>query len=200
MLLVQNLSKATEALVAGKLSCPHQGCGGQLAPWGWARWRSVRLRGGRYERHRPRRGICRRCRRTEVLAELRSLPRRADAVETVGAALLAAADGSGFRTIGDELGVPPTTVRGWLQRAVANSQTVWQSATRWRYVLDPNADLPHPAGTALQNMLDAVGLALAALVRRFGPVDSPWQTATMLGAVTLPSPPGRAVSHLPRRL
>jgi hypothetical protein len=60
---------------------------------------------------------------------------------------------------GDQLGMPPTAVGGWLQRAVAINQTVWQSATRRRYVIDPNVDPPRPAGTALQKMLDAVGLA-----------------------------------------
>lgn len=103
------------------------------------------------------------------------MPRHADAVETVGAALLAAVEGAGYRSVAAGLGLAATTVRGWLQRARANIETVRQEATRWLLALDPNADPPAPTGTELGDMVEALGQAVAARVRRFGPVCSPWR-------------------------
>ena len=49
------------------------------------------------------------------------LLRRADAVTVIGAALLAAAGGVGHRRVAELVGVPASTVRGWLRRtAVAD--------------------------------------------------------------------------------
>ena len=101
-------------LLAGRLSCA---CAGRLAPWGHARPRVVRHQDGHHVSSRPRRVICTSCRRTHVLVALAALPRRRDAVETVGAALLKAAGGHGHRVIADQLGLPPSTVRNWLRRA-----------------------------------------------------------------------------------
>ncbi|MBK7021024.1 MAG: helix-turn-helix domain-containing protein [Candidatus Microthrix sp.] len=44
------------------------------------------------------------------------LLRRRDGVEQIGSALLAFGDGGGHRSIADRLGVPASTVRGWLRR------------------------------------------------------------------------------------
>jgi hypothetical protein len=43
------------------------------------------------------------------------LPRRVDHTDTVGSALLAAANGQGHRRIAAELELPADTVRGWLR-------------------------------------------------------------------------------------
>ena len=51
-------------LVAGRLCCPV--CDGPLAPWGFARERTVRLL-DETRLLRPRRACCRRCERTHVL-------------------------------------------------------------------------------------------------------------------------------------
>jgi hypothetical protein len=45
-------------LVAGEITCP--GCGGELRPWGHARWRTLRDH-RRPVRVRPRRSRCRSC-------------------------------------------------------------------------------------------------------------------------------------------
>jgi len=50
------------ALRGGELGCPAPGCGQRLAPWGWARERSVRGAG----RLAPRRAVCTGCGRTHV--------------------------------------------------------------------------------------------------------------------------------------
>ena len=120
MLLIHDPVFAAACLAAGTLECPRGGCGGRLRPWGHARPRRRRLSGGRYETHTPRRARCRACGQTHVLISTRSYPRRADRVETVGAALLGAAGGLGHRRVAASVDLAATTVRGWLRRARAN--------------------------------------------------------------------------------
>jgi transposase-like protein len=104
------------AMASGRLRCSR--CGGKLRPWGYARGRWLRDR-GRYQRVRPRRGRCSECRRTDVVLPDRMLVRRLDRVEVIGAALTASAQGAGVRTISRRLGLPRTTVRGWIRRFTA---------------------------------------------------------------------------------
>lgn len=73
------------ALLAGELGCPD--CGGRLGPWGWARWRVVRRRGGEEERHRPRRSRCAVCAVTHVPIGPNTLLLRRDGVEVIGTVL-----------------------------------------------------------------------------------------------------------------
>ena len=73
----------------------------------------------------------------EVLAWTRSYPRRPDSVETVATALLAAMSGLGYRRDAERVDVPATTIRGWLQRARANSEIVRVDATMAVHALDP---------------------------------------------------------------
>ena len=46
--------------------------------------------------------------------------------------------------------------------------------------LDPIAGPFNPTGTALGDMLDAVGRAVSACICRFGPRPGPWRLATVL--------------------
>jgi hypothetical protein len=71
-------------------------------------------------------------------------------------------------------------VRGWLRRARANAEEVRADTTVAVHALDPNAAPIAPTGTALGDALEAVGRAVSAAVRRFGPVHAPWQLATVL--------------------
>ena len=66
-------SAVETALGGGGLGCPVAGCGGRLAPRGWARARGVRGEVGRV-RLRPRRSVCVGCRRTQVLLPASVLP------------------------------------------------------------------------------------------------------------------------------
>jgi len=75
------------ALAAGRLACPD--CSGRLRGWGHARTRTVRQRHGPALWVRPRRVHCPACTRTRVLLPGTCLPRRADATEVIGAALVA---------------------------------------------------------------------------------------------------------------
>lgn len=180
MLLCLDLTDAHERLLAGELRCSRSDCGGALGPWGSAAPRRVRLDPATTVEHRPRRARCRDCRATHVLASTRTLPRQADTAATVGAALLAASGGLGYRRVADQLGLPATTVRGWLRRARANAQEIWSTVTRWALKLDPLADPFTPGGHPLLASIGAVGQAIAAFVRRLGPVSDPWGVAVLL--------------------
>lgn len=118
-----------------------------LGPWGYARTRRLRLGPGRTQARTPRRARCRTCRRTHVLVPATSYPRRPDTVETFGEAVLAAVRGVGYRRAADEIGLPATTVWGWLQRARANSKTVRVNATIAAHALDPMLAPIQPKGT-----------------------------------------------------
>ena len=197
MLLCLDLTDAHERLLAGELRCSHSDCGGELGPWGTAAPRRVRLDPATVVAHRPRRARCRTCRTTHVLASTRTLPHQVDTAATVGSALLAASHGLGHRRVADQLGLPETTVRGWLRRARANALEIWSTATRWTLKVDPMADPFTPAGHPLVAPVGAVGQAIATYARRFGPVPDPWGVAVLLTRGRLLAPPPRPVFPRP---
>lgn len=159
-------------LRAGELLCP---CGGDLAPWGHARERTV----GGVGRLRPRRGRCGSCLVTHVLLAVSCLLRRADGVEVIGAALRAKAAGAGHRPIAARLARPVSTVRGWLRAFGRNAGTVRSAFTRLLAQLDPLFG-PLPAHSSVfADAVDVVGVCAAAARRRLGVFGavSPWQLA-----------------------
>ena len=192
MLMVDTDSVVVERLLlAGELTCP--ACGGVLAPWGHARWRSSRLeRGG--VRHRPRRASCTGCAKTHVLLPAAWLLRRADAASVIGSALLAKAAGQGHRSIAAALGRPPSTVRGWLRRFGARAEQVRVLFTRLLYRLDPQAGPLVPRESVVADALEALGRAGAAGVRRLAPCP-PWEFASWASAGLLLAPAGGLVSN-----
>ena len=124
------------------------------------RKRPVRLFGGGTDWMTPRRGRCRQCDRSHVFLPVRAFPRRADSVETVWVALAAAAGGLGHRRVAEQVGLPATTVRGWLRRARANSEIITSRATIFRSDLDHATPEQHPRfDTPLANMVHMVGPA-----------------------------------------
>jgi hypothetical protein len=165
-------------LGAGELACPSPGCGGVLGGWGWARGRWRRGRGGVQQRLRPRRGRCRGCRATHVLLPVSGLLRRVDLAEVIGAALLARAAGRGHRQVAAELGVPATTVRGWLRRLAERAELVRGHFTRLAAWLDAQAGPVEPRGSPLVDAVEAIGTAAVAAARRFGPGVGPWEFAS----------------------
>jgi Homeodomain-like domain len=172
------------ALRAGELLCP--GCSGVLRPWGHARWRSSRGEDGRV-RHRPRRSACSGCAATHVLLPATWLPRRADAVTVIGAALLAKAAGRGHRPIAAVLGRPPSTVRGWLRRFAARAEEIRVWFTRLLYALDPEAAPVAVTGSGFADVVEAMGRAASAAVVRLAP-GCPWEFAARASGGRLLAP------------
>lgn len=175
-------------LAAGAIECPD--CLRALAPWGWARTRGVRGLPGRL---RPRRARCPGCSVTHVLLPVTVLVRRAYAVEVIGAALVARAGGAGHRPIGQELGVPADTVRGWLRVAATRLEAV-----RWHLLAvaaRAGVDRPVPGalGCPWRDLLAALGAAVVAVTGRFGPVGvlgpvTAWQVAAACSGARLLAP------------
>ncbi len=178
MLIVGIDGAAVEAdLVNGRICCP--GCKMGLRPWGHGVEREVRLLGLSQWR-RPRRSICRACAVTHVLVPEDTLLRRRDGVEVIGAALVAKAQGQGHRRIAAHLGRVASTVRGWLRRFAQKAGSIREHFTRWAHTLGPSHDRRFSGGgTAFCDAVEAIGMAGAVAVRRFGP-RSPWSLASVL--------------------
>lgn len=156
-------------LLAGELSCPS--CdGGRLGPWGWARRRRV---GRDSDRGwvRPRRSRCQACRATHVLLDVRMLLRRADWVELIGRALMLRAAGATPATIVDRLGVPRSTVRGWLGRFGAVAERVRAHLTGWALWKDPGMSRIEPAGSPWGDAAAAIVAAAGAA----GMLETMWR-------------------------
>lgn len=167
-------AEVERALVAGELGCP--GCGGQLCPWGSARWRVVRAPAGD-ERRRPRRSRCVACAATHVLISADTLLRRRDLAEVIGAALVAKATGAGHRRAADLVGVPVSTVRGWLRRFAVNAESVRAWFTVLAHGLDPLLAPIQPTTTAFGDAVEAIAVAARAVSARLAPVE-PWSFAS----------------------
>jgi hypothetical protein len=161
-------------LAAGALSCP--GCGGQLAPWGWARERPVG-RGRDRCRVRPRRSICRGCGVTHVLLPMVLLLRRGDFAELIGRALELRAAGLGQRPIAAAVGVSRSTVRGWLSRFGDVAVQVRAHLVRWALWLDDGLVRIEPSGSGLGDAVAAVAAAGGAAADRLG-IGCRWQFAS----------------------
>ncbi len=168
MLTVGKDSAGVEGLLsAGRLGCP--GCGGRLRGWGHARSRVVRGEDGIGWRLRPRRARCAGCRRTHVLLPVSVLARRADVVSVIGAALAGAAAGLGHRPIAELLGRPAALL----------------------CALDPDPQLPEPAGSQVADAVAAILAAAGAVARRWGRgalVLSAWELAAAVSGARLLAP------------
>ena len=179
MITVVDVDAARRALTAGELACPRPGCAGILRVWSAARSRRVRGLGGTVVTLTPDRARCRSCKATTTLLPTWCLPRRGYTVEVVGAVLLAAAEGAGYRRAAAGVGAPAGTVRGWLHAARAGAAAltarvsgVVEAAGAGRY---PSQVPPVWQGRALPEAVAALGAAARAFVlalatpRRPGP-------------------------------
>jgi Homeodomain-like domain len=102
-----------------------------------------------------------------VLLPAWCLLRRADAVAVIGAALAAAAAGSGHRRIARFLGRPSATVRGWLRRFASRAEAVrvFFTVLLARTALDPV--MPSGVGSVVAAAVSAVAGAAAAARQRW---------------------------------
>jgi Domain of unknown function (DUF6431)/Helix-turn-helix domain len=164
-------------LVGGRLGCP--ACRAVLGPWGHARERVLRCRGGA-RLLRPRRARCRGCLGTHVLLPELAFSRRQDEVSVIGEAIEAkVVAGEGFRRIAARLGACPETVRGWLRRFAERAEQIRTQFTRCAVALDLELGPVMPAGSGVADALEAIAVAGRAWVLRFGSAD-PWQIASRL--------------------
>lgn len=192
MLICLNLTDAHQRLSDGTLDCSRHDCAGTLGPWGSARPRTIRTSSQTTVQYTPRRGRCRACRRTHVLASSRTHPRRLDTAANVGSALLAASSGQGHRPIAARLGLPATTVRGWLRRARANVDAAMTAACQRAHLLDPSYDSPSAMfRDPFVDMLEVIGHAIQVFDRRFGPLPEPWDLSVNVTRGCLLAPPVR---------
>jgi len=172
-------------LMSGELACPY--CGGRLAPWGHAAPRFVRETAESVRRIRPRRGICSRaggCGRSHVLLPRFCLGRRVDVVSVIWAALVARAEGLGWRRIAAMAGRPASTVRGWVARFSAHAESIRIGFARLEHHVDRGADMDRltPTGTRFSDAVVQVGAGCAALRRAAGPVVFEVSVAQMVAA------------------
>jgi hypothetical protein len=174
-------------LLDRQLDCPD--CPGVLAPWGFARPRGVRGIGSL----RPRRARCGGCLVTHVLLPVTVLLRRADAAAVVWTGLLARGAGQGHRTIGLLLGVPASTVRGWLRRMASRLETVRVHFTLVARLAGVDLAVPKALGSPWLDVLAAMAAATTAVTGRFGmagvigPVTA-WQVMSSSSGGRLLSP------------
>jgi hypothetical protein len=159
-------------LVAGRLCCG--ACGGALRPWGHARPRATRGPDGRPGWWRPRRAICRTCRRTSVLLPAWLLPRRRDHIEVIGRALVGYATGAGHRRLAAQAGLPPSTVRNWLRAFAAHVDRLAALGAARYYRLDPSPTGIAAAGTAAGDAVEALARAARAARLRVNVTAGPW--------------------------
>lgn len=90
------------------------------------------------------------------------LLRRADWVETIGGALERWARGWSARRVARLLGVPRSTVRGWLSRFAALAKVLRAHLTCWALWLDPGRSRIAVSGSPVADAVRAVGVAAAA--------------------------------------
>ena len=130
---------------------------------------------------------------TQVLCPSWSVPRRRDGAEVIGEALRLAAVGIGHRPIAGRLGRPPGTVRGLLRAGRARAESLRACATKQAVALDSEPTAITPAGSGLGDAVEAIMLAVRALVLRFGlHGTAPWELAVCLTGGLLhgrPPPP-----------
>jgi len=104
---------------------------------------------------------------THVLLPVSCLLRRADGVAVIWAALAGKAAGLGFRPVAAGLGIPASTVRGWLARFASRAGAVRGLFTAWLCALDADPPPLAPAGSAVADAVAAIAAAAAAAGRRW---------------------------------
>jgi len=103
------------------------------------------------------------------------------------------ASGAGWRRVAAGVGVPGSTVRGWLRRFGARAEAVRVFFTRAAVATGIDVVSPGPAGSPFGDALAAVGWLVAAVRQRFGaaaagPVAGGWQVASAASGGRLLSP------------
>ena len=88
--------------------------------------------------------------------------------ELIWAAVVAKAAGAGHRLIGARLGIPGSTVRGWLRVITGRAQVVRHWFISVAVAAGVDVSIPKATGSGCGDVLAAVGAARAAIATRFG--------------------------------
>jgi hypothetical protein len=114
---------------------------------------------------------------THVLLPVTLLLRRAYLADLIWAALTAKANGGGHRLIGARLGIPASTVRGWLRVMTERAEAVRHWFVAITVAVGVDVSIPKATGSRCGDVLAAVGAAQEAIEVRFG-------ERSVIGAVT----------------
>ena len=90
--------------------------------------------------------------------------------------MAAKATGAGHRLVASMVGVPASTVRGWLRRFATSAEAVRVWFTVLAHGLDPMLDPVTPTGTPVGDAVEAIAVAARAASLRLGLVE-PWRFA-----------------------
>jgi len=152
--------------------CPT--CQRWLVGWGgYWRWLRAPLL---VERIWIRRGRCSTCRRSHALLPDLVLARRLDVVDVIWRGLATSLTSRlGLRPISEQLAVPHTTLRSWLERFRARSPMLLAQCSALAVALDGSA-VNVSAGAARERIaLDVLSVVWQRAVARFGErIGSPW--------------------------
>jgi hypothetical protein len=111
-------------------------------------------------------------------------------VTVIGAGLLARAGGCGHRRVAARLGVPASTVRGWLRRVVSVAEGVLAVFGAVAAELGVEFVPPAPTVDPVAAVVEMVGALAGAVGRRLGGSRSPWRLAAAVSGGRLLAPQG----------
>ena len=112
-----------------------------------------------------------------MLLPFTMLLRRADWAELIGRALELKAADVGQRPIAAAVGVPRSTVRGWLSRFTDLAEDVRAHLWRWALWLDPGLVRLKPAGSPIGDAVAAIATAGGAAAEQLG-IGCRWRFAS----------------------
>jgi hypothetical protein len=119
------------------------------------------------------------------------LLRRADDVEVIGAALVAAGAGWGHRRVAVLVERAVSTVRGWLRRFEARAGPVREGFTALAVAVEPVPVMPEPTGSEMGDAVAAI-LNAVRVIRSRWPRSlvsvSAWQVASAITSGRLLAP------------
>jgi hypothetical protein len=119
------------------------------------------------------------------------LARRADAVEVIGAALVAAGAGWGHRRVAVLVERPAATVRGWLRRFEARAGPLREGFTALAAALQTAPVMPAPAGSGVGDAVAAIMVCVRAVWSRWPELlltVSGWRVAAAVSSGRLLAP------------
>jgi len=168
MMVEPDVERVESRLLGGDYRC--RACEmGRLRPWGFARRRRLRERGGEMVL-RPRRARCASCLVTHVLLPTTALVRRRDLAEVIGETLRGRfIERKSRADVAAEAKVHPDTARNWLRRFAARSPEIRALFSTWAQHFDASLGGIEPRGSPAADALEAIGVAAAAATRRLGP-------------------------------